>query len=118
MGHFYYYMKSTSSDPEQGRHPIAVVAERTGLSQDVLRVWERRYAVVRPRRGSDGKRLYSDADVERLGLLHAATRAGRNVSAVARLSTDAIAALVEEDTSARERSGASVSDAPEAANRG
>ena len=107
-------MKSTSSDPEQGRHPIAVVAERTGLSQDVLRIWERRYAAVRPGRGSDGKRLYSDADVERLGLLHAATRAGRNVSAVARLSTDAIAALVEEDTRARERSGASVPDAPEA----
>jgi DNA-binding transcriptional MerR regulator/methylmalonyl-CoA mutase cobalamin-binding subunit len=86
-----------------GRHPIAVVAQRTGLSQDVLRVWERRYAAVQPTRGPGGQRLYSDADVERLALLHAATRAGRGIGQVARLDTDALAALVAEDEAARER---------------
>lgn len=85
------------------RHPIAVVSERTGLSQDILRIWERRYAVVQPERGPDGKRLYSDADIERLGLMNAATRAGRSIGSVAPLSTEAIAALVEEDAEARER---------------
>ena len=87
------------------RHPIAVVAERTGLTQDLLRVWERRYGAVAPTRGPGGQRLYSDGDIERLALLHAATRAGRSISRVAGLTDDALAELVEEDLTARERRG-------------
>ena len=83
------------------RHPIAVVTERTGLSQDVLRIWERRYRAVVPTRGPGGQRLYSDADIERLTLLHDATRAGRGISRVANLADDALAALVDEDVAAR-----------------
>ena len=85
------------------RHPIAVVTERTGLSQDLLRVWERRYGAVSPARGPGGQRLYADTDIERLGLLHSATRAGRSISQVAKLSTAELAALVDEDLAARQR---------------
>lgn len=99
---------------DAARHPIAVVAERTGLSQDVLRVWERRYGVVSPERGPGGQRIYSDADIERLGLLHAATRAGRGIGQVARLPTDALAAMVDEDIAARERRASVAIAAPEA----
>jgi methanogenic corrinoid protein MtbC1 len=83
------------------RHPIAVVAERTGLSQDLLRIWERRYRAVEPSRGAGGHREYSDADVTRLRLLHATTAAGRSISQVARLSTEELARMVEEDAAAR-----------------
>ena len=62
-----------------GAHPIAVAAERTGLTQDVLRVWERRYGAVKPKRGANGQRVYTDADLEQLRLLHAATHAGRSI---------------------------------------
>lgn len=82
------------------RHPIAVVSERTGLSQDVLRVWERRYGAVTPIRGSGGQRLYTDEDIERLNLLQVATRGGRSISQVATLSAGAISALVDEDSAA------------------
>jgi MerR family transcriptional regulator, light-induced transcriptional regulator len=82
-------------------HPIGVVAERTGLSVDVIRVWERRYRVVEPERAPNGQRLYSDADVERLRLLHRATGAGRGIGQIARLSTAEVAALVEGDDVAR-----------------
>ena len=82
------------------RHPIAVVATRTGLSQDVLRVWERRYEAVRPTRSPGGQRLYADADIERLRLLRAATGAGRSIAQIAGLPTKAIAKLVDEDVSA------------------
>jgi MerR family transcriptional regulator, light-induced transcriptional regulator len=84
-------------------HPIAVVAERTGLSQDVLRVWERRYGAVTPARSRGGKRFYSDADVERLTMLRAATRAGRAIGEIALLPTPALATLVADDASARAR---------------
>ena len=95
--------ESAESRRRKPRHPIAVVTERTGLSQDLLRVWERRYRAVSPTRGPGGQRLYSDADIERLTLLHAATRGGRSISRVAGLADDALAELVNEDTSARER---------------
>ena len=72
-----------SSEP---LHPIGVVAERTGLTPDVLRVWERRYGVVEPKRSPGGQRIYSDADIERLSLLYRATRGGHGISHVASLN--------------------------------
>ena len=94
------------------RHPISVVVDRTGLSQHLLRVWERRYGAVEPTRGEGGHRLYSDADIARIRLLHAATRAGRSIGQVARLSTDALARMAEEDAAARvERGGSAETDA-------
>ena len=90
----------TSAEP---RHPIGVVAERTGLSQDVLRVWERRYAVVEPGRSASGQRLYSDADIARLRLLNLATQAGRTISNVASLPTTELERVVREDEEARGR---------------
>ncbi len=92
--------------------PIAVVAERTGLSQDVLRAWERRYAAVRPARDPGGQRQYTSADIRRLVLLQAATRAGRSIGSVAALPSDQIAALVEGDVAARERSAPPAMESP------
>lgn len=86
-----------------GRHPIGVVAERTGLSPDLLRVWERRYRAVEPSRAADGQRLYSDDDVERLRLLRLGTLAGRSIRQVAQLPTEALTQLVREDEAARQR---------------
>jgi MerR family transcriptional regulator, light-induced transcriptional regulator len=79
---------------------MRVVTRRTGLSADLLRAWERRYEVVRPARSESGRRLYSDADLERLRLLYRATLAGRSIGQVAGLSTDALATLVRQDAAA------------------
>lgn len=92
-------------DPSNGlggpAHPIAVVSERTGLSRDVLRAWERRYGAVAPSRSDGGQRLYSDDDIERFRLLAAATQHGRNISLVAGLSTKQLTELVAEDDAAQ-----------------
>jgi DNA-binding transcriptional MerR regulator/methylmalonyl-CoA mutase cobalamin-binding subunit len=96
------------------RHPIGVVADRTRLSQDVLRVWERRYQAVEPQRGASGQRLYSDSDIERLQLLGIATQGGRSIGQVVRLTTEALADLVREDEAARgTRSGDAVASVEE-----
>ncbi len=84
----------------EARHPIGVVAERTGLSPDVLRVWERRYGVVEPRRSPGGQRVYSDADIERLTLLQRATHGGHGISHVASLGRAKLEELVREIESA------------------
>lgn len=86
---------------DAAEHPIAVVAERTGLTQDVLRVWERRYGAVKPTRTSNGQRVYTDSDIERLRLLHSATRAGRSIGQIATLDTNVLATMVDEDSTAR-----------------
>jgi MerR family transcriptional regulator, light-induced transcriptional regulator len=88
-----------------GNHPIGVAGERTGLSPHVLRVWERRYGAVEPIRTEGGRRLYSDADIERLRLLSLVTAAKRSISLVARLPTDELARLVREDEEVRRRVG-------------
>ncbi len=85
------------TDPTLARHPIRVVTERTGLSPELLRAWERRYGAVVPARGPGGHRLYSDRDIDRLTLLVRATGAGRSVASVAGLSPAALSALVAED---------------------
>jgi DNA-binding transcriptional MerR regulator/methylmalonyl-CoA mutase cobalamin-binding subunit len=90
----------TSEAIPTARHPIAVVSERTGLSQDILRVWERRYGAVSPTRAENGERLYSDADIARLRLLDAAVAAGRRIGRVAALSTSELEALVADDRAA------------------
>jgi DNA-binding transcriptional MerR regulator/methylmalonyl-CoA mutase cobalamin-binding subunit len=93
---------SAEAGGREPRHPIRVVSERTGLSPDVLRAWEKRYgAVAPPRREGAGQRLYSDADVERLRLLRRVTLAGRSIGQVAALGHDALAALAREDDAQR-----------------
>ncbi len=74
-----------SSTSEQPRHPVRVVAQKTGLSSHVLRAWERRYGVVSPTRTDGGQRLYSDADIERLSLLGTLTSRGGAISQLAAL---------------------------------
>lgn len=79
------------------RHPIGVVATRTGLPQDLIRAWERRYDAVTPGRGPTGRRLYSDDDIEKLRLLRRAVAGGRRISDVAVLSIGELRAMVTED---------------------
>ncbi|MEW6300123.1 MAG: MerR family transcriptional regulator [Thermodesulfobacteriota bacterium] len=82
-------------------HPIKVVARRVGLSPHVVRMWEKRYRAVVPRRTPTRRRIYSDADVERLVLLRRAIAQGRSIGQIAHLSTDKLLALVEADETAR-----------------
>jgi len=72
----------------QGRHSIAVVSRRTGITQLVLRAWERRYHAVVPSRTDTGRRLYSDQDLEKLSLLHMLTKSGHRIGDIAKQSLE------------------------------
>lgn len=47
-------------------YTIKQASARTGLAIPTIRVWERRYGVVQPRRTPAGYRLYDDSAIERL----------------------------------------------------
>jgi DNA-binding transcriptional MerR regulator/methylmalonyl-CoA mutase cobalamin-binding subunit len=93
-------MKRKLSRSGEARHPIKVAARRTGLTPDVIRVWEKRYGAVVPQRTKRGQRLYSDEDVDRLRLLGRVTAAGRRIGDVAQIPQDELEALAREDEAA------------------
>lgn len=78
-------------------HPIKVAVRRTGLTPHAIRIWEKRYNAVSPRRTATNRRLYSDDDIERLLLLRRATLAGHNIGQVANVPTDALRTLLDKD---------------------
>ncbi|HYG33867.1 MAG TPA: MerR family transcriptional regulator [Clostridia bacterium] len=78
------------------RHSIKLVARKTGLSPHVIRVWERRYGAVKPARTGTNRRLYADEDVERLGLLQRAVKAGHNIGSIATLPMEQLGKLVDD----------------------
>lgn len=76
------------------RYSIKLVARRTGLSAHAIRVWEKRYNAVLPARTETNRRLYSDADMERLLLLHKATLDGHAIGQIAKLPTEQLRQLL------------------------
>jgi len=67
---------------------IKYVAEQTGLSAHVIRIWERRYSAINPERSENNRRLYSQKDIEKLKLLKIATSHGQNISQIADLDIE------------------------------
>jgi DNA-binding transcriptional MerR regulator len=58
---------------------IGELSRRTGVSPELLRAWERRYALLRPQRTDGGFRLYSHDDLRRVESMRA--HLARGVSA-------------------------------------
>ncbi|MDX2040569.1 MAG: MerR family transcriptional regulator [Acidobacteriota bacterium] len=67
------------------KYKIGAVSRLTGLSVDVVRVWQRRYQAVIPQRSEGGSRLYSDLDIARLRKLRQAVELGHSISQIAGL---------------------------------
>jgi DNA-binding transcriptional MerR regulator len=82
---------SESSAPaDEPRYRIGAVCRLTGISQHVLRVWEKRYAVVEPLRSETDRRLYRESDIDRLSLLKALVDRGQAIGSIADLDNDAL----------------------------
>lgn len=78
-------------------HSLKLVTLRTGLSPQLIRVWEKRYQAVTPTRTPTNRRLYTEEDVERLDLLHQLTRKGHGISQIARLPAESLRVLLQKD---------------------
>ena len=67
---------------DRPRYMISVAAELVGMHPQTLRIYESR-GLIRPKRTAGNTRLYSDVDLERLGLIQRLTNElGLNLAGV------------------------------------
>ncbi len=88
--------RESTDKPSEPRHPIRIVAERTGLTPATLRAWERRYGAVAPGRSGGAQRLYSDDDIQRLSLIARLASVGYSLADLARTSTVSLARMARQ----------------------
>jgi MerR family transcriptional regulator, light-induced transcriptional regulator len=69
-------------------HRIHRVAKLTGLSRDVIRVWERRFDLLQPTRGANRYRNYSDEDIALLRYLKEQLDAGGSIGELSKLGRE------------------------------
>ena len=84
--------RNTDDPPLYG---IGAVSRITGLTDHTIRVWERRYAAVNAARAPNGRRQYTEADVQKLGLLKRLTENGIAISRVAGDTVDQLRRRVD-----------------------
>ncbi len=80
---------------------ISAVERDTGLSKDVLRMWERRYGFPNPGRDDNGERLYSAADVGKLRALKRLMDVGLRPGKIIGLSITELNAMADARTPQR-----------------
>jgi DNA-binding transcriptional MerR regulator len=78
------------------RFRIGELAQRTRVSPDSLRVWERRYGLLKPARSDGGYRLYSSEDEDRVRAMVRHLESGVPAGEAARLVLEGVPAAQEE----------------------
>ena len=85
-----------SEKPDDSQlYGIGAVSRLTGLTDHTIRVWERRYSAVVAARAPNGRRQYTEADVQKLGLLKLLTDHGISISRIAGDSIDELRQRVD-----------------------
>lgn len=79
---------AAASDDSAPRYRSGAVARMIQMPVATLRVWERRYGVVKPATSASGHRLYSARDVHRLAQLKQLTDTGHAIGSIAALGDD------------------------------
>jgi MerR family transcriptional regulator, light-induced transcriptional regulator len=67
---------------------IQVASQLSGVASATIRAWEKRYHAVKPERGDNKHRLYSEKDIEKLSLLSRLTELGQSIGKIAHLETE------------------------------
>lgn len=67
---------------------IQFVSNITGINPHTIRAWEKRYDAIHPERDHNGRRLYSQTDIDRLNLLHDLVKVGNSISDIAHLASE------------------------------
>lgn len=74
---------------------IQAVSQISGLSSHCIRAWEKRYNAITPERADNGRRVYSEAEVQRLVKLAKLSMMGNSISLIANLSDSELETLLQ-----------------------
>lgn len=91
---------------DKSGYRIGAVCRMTGISQHVLRVWEKRYGVVEPLRSETGRRLYREGEINRLSMLKALVDRGHAIGSIAGLDDAELERRVKQSAGVLRMSGA------------
>ena len=80
---------------------ISAVERETGLSKDVLRMWERRYAFPKPDRDDNGERQYTVAEITKLRSIKRLMDVGMRPGKIIALSQEELNAMADARTGHR-----------------
>lgn len=80
---------------------IQTVSQLCGLSSHCIRAWEKRYGAIKPERTDNGRRVYSEGELNRLMMLGKLSSLGNSISLIANLPDDELARLLEKMTQGR-----------------
>ncbi len=83
------------ASPEGLAFNISAAERETGLSKDVLRMWERRYGFPQPTRDANGERVYASAEVAKLRAMKRLMDAGVRPGKIIGLDLAALNAMAE-----------------------
>jgi DNA-binding transcriptional MerR regulator/methylmalonyl-CoA mutase cobalamin-binding subunit len=87
---------STHIEPQGLVLDISGVERETGLSKDVLRMWERRYGFPKPDRDENGERQYTVAEVAKLHAVRRLMDVGMRPGKIVRCAIDELNALADQ----------------------
>ncbi len=80
---------------------IQTVSQMCGLSTHCIRAWEKRYGAIKPARSDNGRRLYSELELNRLLMLGKLSSLGNSISLIANLPDLELEELLDKMTNGR-----------------
>ncbi len=81
--------------PNENMYSIQFVSNVTGINPHTIRAWEKRYGATTPIRDKNGRRLYSDNEIQRLDVLHKLVSFGNSISDIANLEKTELDRVLE-----------------------
>lgn len=91
---------------------IQTVSQICGLSTHCIRAWEKRYGAIKPTRSENGRRLYSELELNRLVMLGKLSSLGNSISLIANLPDSELEGLLEKMNKGRGLGNLSIEKAP------
>lgn len=110
-------MSRTESTRAHATASIGTVERETGLSKDILRVWERRYGFPIPARDSHGERLYPPEQVEKLRVIRRLLDRGMRPRQLMKVPLHELTAQLQAPASMPAQGAREAPDAPRSALR-
>lgn len=75
-------------------YSIQAVSQMCGLSSHCIRAWEKRYGAISPERSENGRRLYSEKELNRLVMLGKLSSLGNTIRLIANLPDEELEKLL------------------------